>query len=99
MSRKSSTISQKPSVDPKLEQWIGGANENTSAAPAAAVIQPAGQPASQLASVEATKMLSVRIPAELHQKLRVHAVSQSLQIQDIVVSLLQGYLMEQEGSR
>jgi len=99
MSKKaSSTISQKPSVDPKLEQWIGGANENSSAAPSAAIAQPASQQTSQLASIEATKMLSVRIPADLHQKLRVHAVSQSLQIQDIVVSLVQGYLSQQEGS-
>lgn len=85
-------------VDPKIEQWIGGANENAASAPPVAV-QPASQQASQPASIEATKMLSVRIPADLHQKLRVHSVSQSIQIQDIVVSLLQDYLSEQQGSR
>ena len=96
MSKKaSSTISQKPLVDPQIEQWIGGANENERAAPVAAAFQPASQPAGQQASLEATKMLSVRIPADLHQKLRVHAVSQSLQIQDIVVKLLQGYLSDE----
>lgn len=95
MSKKTSTISQKPLVDPMIEQWIGGANENERSTPALAATQPASQPAGQPASLEATKMLSVRIPAELHQRLRVHAVSQSHQIQDIVVKLLQSYLSDQ----
>lgn len=47
---------------------------------------------SDSAAEEATKMLSVRIPASLHHELRVQAVCEGRQIQDIVVHLLRGYL-------
>lgn len=89
MSKKASTITKKPAVDP-LQNWIGEANQNEPAS----VTRPEPVPASRQASqpAEATAMLSVRIPASLHKALRVHAVSQSLQIQDIVSDLLRDYL-------
>lgn len=96
MSRKpASTIAHKPDVAPSIESWIAGANQNQEAAPPVSAVQPAGQPASQQASMEATRMLSVRIPAGLHQRLRVHSVSEGHQIQDIVSMLLAKYLAEQ----
>lgn len=96
MSRKpASTIAPKPAVSPALESWISGANQNHESAAPVSAVQPAGQPASQQANMEATRMLSVRIPAGLHQRLRVHSVSEGLQIQDIVSSLLTKYLEEQ----
>lgn len=94
MSKKTSTITRKPAVDPNLESWISGANQNE---PINVVDrEPAGQQASQPAELaaEATAMLSVRIPASLHKALRVHAVSRSLQIQDIVSQLLKDYLAD-----
>lgn len=93
-SKKASTISPKPTIPTDIESWISGANENEPKAVIESVAQPASQQASQLASTEATKMLSVRIPADLHQRLRVHSVSHNKQIQDIVVSLLNLYLAD-----
>ncbi len=96
MSRKpASTIAPKPDVSPSLESWITGANQNKESAPPVSAVQPASQPAGQQASIEATRMLSVRIPAGLHQRLRVHSVSEGHQIQDIVNMLLAKYLEEQ----
>jgi head-tail adaptor len=100
MNKKTSTITKKPQVDP-IESWINGSNQNAPANPSPAsetAGQQASRPASMPTTVEATRMLSVRIPADLHQKLRIHAVSQSLQIQDIVTTLLQGYLAEEQPS-
>lgn len=95
MSKKPSTITKKPTVDASLESWISGANQNEP--PPVIEREQAGQPASQPAeSGEATAMLSVRIPGSLHKALRVHAVSQSLQIQDIVSQLIRDYLAEEQ---
>jgi hypothetical protein len=92
--KKASTISPKPTMPTDIESWISGANENEAKGVIEVDVRPAGQQASQLASIEATKMLSVRIPADLHQRLRVHSVSHNKQIQDIVVSLLNRYLTD-----
>lgn len=96
MTKKASTITKKPAVDPNLENWITGANQNEPLPPAQH--EPAGQPASQPAStnLEATAMLSVRIPASLHKALRVHAVSRSLQIQEIITHLVKDYLADEQ---
>lgn len=96
MSKKTSTITKKPTVDPGLENWISGANQNEPSP--ITHREQAGQPASQPAEPngEATAMLSVRIPGSLHKALRVHAVSQSLQIQDIVSQLIRDYLADEQ---
>ena len=91
MNKAASTIGKKPEVTPGIENWINGGNQNGQALPAVP-IQPASQQASKLDSLEATKMLSVRIPAGLHHELRVHSVSTDRQIQEIVIDLLQAYL-------
>lgn len=93
MSKKPSTITKKPAVDP-LQNWIGEANQNEPAPAAVKEPSVASKQASQPA--EATAMLSVRIPASLHKALRVHAVSESLQIQDIVSDLLREYLEKED---
>jgi hypothetical protein len=95
MRKPATTIQPKPAVDEAaLQAFIGADNQNKTSAPALAVVQPASQPASQLA--EATAMLSVRIPASLHKELRVHSVTAGRQIQDIVTDLLTSYLASQQ---
>ena len=91
MNKATSTIGKKPEVNPGIENWINSANPGTSVS-AVIAVQPASQQASKLDSLEATTMLSVRIPAGLHHELRVHSVSTDRQIQEIVIELLQAYL-------
>lgn len=93
--KPASTITPKPEVPSTIESWISGAVQSAESPQAVMPSSmPAVQPASQPASMEATKMLSVRIPAHLHQRLRIHSVSENLQIQDIVTELLNRYLDE-----
>jgi hypothetical protein len=96
-SKQNSTISSKPAIDPAL-QWIGAAAPETTTE---------SQPASQLTSkqadksasrqvskgdVEATVMLSARIPAALLRKLRIRAATEGRQMQEIVTEILGDYL-------
>lgn len=93
MSKTQTTIKPKPDVSQALENFIGADNQNRITAPAVTVVQPA----SQLASLQAVPMtmLSIRIPASLHQSMRVHSVTVGRNIQDIVTELLTNYLAEQ----
>lgn len=103
--KRNSTISTKPTVDPALH-WIGGA-----AAQAAQTVEAesASLPASQQNNMqtskqtdkkavsvepEPTQMLSVRVPTSLIRKLRIRAATEGSQIQEIVTSLLRDYLDE-----
>lgn len=101
MNRKpESTIKPKPEV-PAIEDWIqGGANQNREAASPVSAVQPDSQPASlpssQHSAGEATAMLSVRIPKGLHHRLRVHAATHEVQIQDLVTRLLTEHLAQSD---
>lgn len=93
MSKTQTTIKPKPDVSQALESFIGAENQNQPSAPALSVIKTVSQPAS-LQAVPMT-MLSIRIPASLHQDMRVHSVTVGRNIQDIVTELLKNYLAEQ----
>lgn len=104
--KRNSTISAKPAVDPALH-WIGGAAAEAPASVPLEIVdkqanqqdnmQTSKQVGKQTAFVEAepTSMFSARIPSALIRKLRIRAATEGRPIQEIVAELLRDYLDEE----